>query len=197
MPGMTDRLMLSCHLRGFHSLRIPEFWEKLVRLFPYSRLTKRPVYLRILAIEASEPPLFERAWEPPFDASEAVKLSREFQHDDGAYQIECEWDLMQQTGQAWKLEPAPVSLWCFGPEFGNDLGDHLRVELGLEQRFLPVPGNDASARAAQANLRSLMHLVSEIEKNLPVEKRHIWSESGENFAERLRQAVEAGSGGLQ
>lgn len=190
---MSDRLILSCHLRGFHSLRMVGFWEKLLKLYPFSRLTRRPVYLRVLALELTEPALFERAWEPPFDIDEAVEISREFQHEDCAFQVDCEWDLMQLSEEGWKLAPVPVALWCFAPQFDNELGDHLRVELGLEQRFLPVPGDDASARAAQANLRSLTRLVAEIEKALPVEKRQLWSESGENFAERLQRALEGAS----
>lgn len=187
---MPDRLLLSCYLRGFHSLRMLGFWEKLLQLYPYSRLTKRPVYLRVLALDTTEPPLFERAWEPPFSPAQAIELSREFQHEDGAWQLDCEWDLMEQQDANWKLAPVPVSLWCFGPRFENELQDHLRVELGLEQRFLPKPGDEASARAAQANLRSLTRLVHDIEKQLPVERRHLWSESGENFAERLQRMAE-------
>ena len=71
--GMPDRLILSCNLRGFHSLRMMSFWEKLLNLYPYSRLTRRPVYLRVLAIEMSEPTVFERAWDPPFMPGEAVE----------------------------------------------------------------------------------------------------------------------------
>lgn len=187
---MSDRLVLSCYLSGFHVLKMHGFWEKLLKLYPYSRLTVRPVYLRALAIDTTEPPLFEKAWEPPFDPQEAIELSREFQHEDGAWQLDCEWDLME-GGNNWQLAPVPVSLWCFGPRFENELQDHLRIDLGLEQRFLPKPGDESSARAAQANLRSLTHLVQDIEKHLPIERRHIWSESGENFAVRLQRIAEA------
>lgn len=191
---MSDRLTLSCYLRGFHSLRMVSFWEKLLKLFPLSRLSPRPAYLRVLAIELSEPAIFERALEPPLATDAIVELSREFQHEDGAFQLDCDWDLMQETEQGWKLAPAPVTLWCYAAQFDNELGDNLRIDLGLEQLFLPTPGNDASARAAQANLRSLMRLVADIEANLPVEKRLLWSESGQNFAERLERLVNPGPG---
>ena len=42
---------------------------------------------------------------------------------------------------------------------------------------------------AQSNLRGLLRLAHELEGALPVEKRRLWSESGENFAARLEGAV--------
>ena len=41
----------------------------------------------------------------------------------------------------------------------------------------------------QSNLRSLLHLVSEIEKSLPLENRKLWSESGANFAEIVANRI--------
>jgi hypothetical protein len=41
----------------------------------------------------------------------------------------------------------------------------------------------------QSNLRSLLHLVGDIEKALPLDRRQVWSESGANFAAILQQAV--------
>jgi len=86
-----------------------------------------------------------------------------------------------------------VSLWCFGPEFDNDTTDHVRVEFGLEDTFLPSPDDDASIRASHTNLRSLMRLVDQIGAKLPVERKHLWSESGVNFAQKLQAAL-AGEG---
>ncbi len=41
----------------------------------------------------------------------------------------------------------------------------------------------------QSNLRSLLHLVSDVERNIPLERRRIWSESGVNFAELLAETI--------
>lgn len=194
---MSDRLMLSCHVRGFHPLRMAGDWEKLVKLFPYSRLTKAPAYFRVHAIGFSEPVLVERAWEAPFDPGEAVKAAREALHEDCAWQLECAWDLLQKTGEDWVLAPSPVSLWSFGPAFENELRDHLRIEFGLEHHFLPQPGDPLSLRAAQANLQSLMKLVRDIEEAFPLELRHLWSESGVNFADRLNQLYQSSTAGTQ
>jgi hypothetical protein len=56
-----------------------------------------------------------------------------------------------------------------------------------------VPG---SARLTESNIKSLLHLVHEIESSLPVVKRRLETESGENFADRLQQVLSP-SGSVQ
>jgi hypothetical protein len=45
----------------------------------------------------------------------------------------------------------------------------------------------------QSNIKSLLKLVHDLDDALPVETRRLWSESGENFSEKLHQALSAGS----
>jgi hypothetical protein len=63
------------------------------------------------------------------------------------------------------------------------------IEFGVDSRFLPQPGIEGSLRMVQSNVRSLLHLVGEIDGNLDLERRQLWSESGVNFAEVLAQSV--------
>jgi hypothetical protein len=65
----------------------------------------------------------------------------------------------------------------------------LRIEFGPDSRFVPAPEIEGSLRMGQSNLRSLLHLVSEIEKSLPLENRKLWSESGANFAEIVANRI--------
>ena len=167
-------------------------WKKLLELFPFSRLSPRSTVMRVYAVNLNEPIVFERAYPPPFDPANAVAIARELQHEDCAYQLECAWDLMELGEDDWQMAPVNVSLWCFGPAFENDVTDHIRIEFGLEDTFLPQPDDDASIRASHTNLRSLMHLVEEIGSKLPVERKHLWSESGINFAEKLQSALLGG-----
>jgi hypothetical protein len=190
---MSDRLTLSCWLRNYNALSMIPQWEKLLGVFPFSKLSQRTTVFRIYAVNLSEPVIFERAYPPPFDPPQVIEPSREFHHEDCAYQLECAWDLMELGEDDWQMAPVNVSLWCFGPEFDNDTTDHLRVEFGLEETFLPSPDDDASIRASHTNLRSLMRLVDHISTKLPVERKHLWSESGINFAEKLQSAL-AGEG---
>ena len=41
----------------------------------------------------------------------------------------------------------------------------------------------------QSNVKSLLHLVGDLERVLDLERRQVWSESGANFAEVLKQAL--------
>lgn len=170
---------------------MPNHWESFLKAFPYSRLTKAPAVCRVRAVGFSEPPVFEDAYQQPFKPEGFAKTAREYQHDDVAYEVECDWDLMRLDND-WRLGPVRVGLFCFGPEYDNEVGDHLRIDFGVEDLFLPHVGDDASLRTSQANLKSLLHLVSDIGKKLQLERKHLWSESGTNFAAKLEEAAGLG-----
>jgi hypothetical protein len=189
---MPDQLSLSLWLRGFDSeTMLPGFGEAL-GAFPFSALRPGISGLRIYAIEFTEPALFERAFaagEAGLDA--AIELAEEFRAADCAYLLEGFWDLwrLDPTGN-WQLSPSPVVLSCFGPEFESEIGDHLRLELGPEDRFLPPPGAPQGARKAHSNLQSIVRLARDIEARVPIERQSLWSESGEDFAERLLELAD-------
>ena len=82
-----------------------------------------------------------------------------------------------------------VSLCCYGPEFARDLGEDLRIEFGVDAHFLPQPDLPKSLTMTQSNIKGLLRLVHELDDALTVDKRHVWSESGENFADRLREVM--------
>jgi hypothetical protein len=186
--NMPDRLYLSCWVRGFTAANMMRHFEKLLGRVPFSKLASLGPLLRIRAIEMAEPPLFEREFPPGTPAEDLMKTAREFVRQDCCIEVDAAWDLWQYDGD-WKLAPTPVGLLCFGPDFENEAGDHVRIEFGLDSRFLPVEGLEGSARMGQSNLRSLLHLVGDIERAIPVERRSLWSESGVNFAELLADAV--------
>jgi len=166
-------------------------FQKSLECFPFSRISPE-ASLRIYAMEFREPPLIERRFDQEADAATVIESAREFANTDCAFQLECHWDLWQYETE-WQLTPAPVNITCFGPEFDGDYGEHIRVELGTDALFLPdftIPG---SATPVRSNIRSLLHLVSDFERILPVSKKTIWSESGENLAERLQAAASASS----
>jgi hypothetical protein len=185
---MPDRLYLSCWIRGFTPSNMLRRFETVLAQFPFSKLAAHGPLLRVRAIEAAEPPLFEKEFPPGTAAADLMAEAREFVHEDCCVEVEAAWDLWQLDGE-WKLAPTPVTLLCFGPEFENETGDHLRIEFGLDSRFLPIEGVEGSARMGQSNLRSLLHLVGDIERSVPVARRNLWSESGVNFAELLAEAV--------
>jgi hypothetical protein len=185
---MADQVYLSCWVKGFSERNMLEHWGTVLRLFPASRLADRSSVLRVVPLSPSEAPLLEQALPSPFDPDSVLEAASEFEHSDCCYELETWWDLFQYDGD-WNLRPSKVTLLCFGPDFENEIGDHLRLELGLDDLFLPTPDVPGSARMTQSNLKSLVHLVREIETHLDLQKRRLWTESGENFADRIELAL--------
>ncbi len=185
---MPDELCLSLWVRGYDESTMLRHFEELLRVFPFSRLRAGISLLRIYALEFLEPPLLERAYGEGAEIDALIEVCREFQNADCAYSVDGWWELLRYKA-GWLLAPSRVSLHCFGPLFEDDPRDHLRIEFGPETDFLPQAGVPDSARKAQSNLMSVVRLVREIEASLPIERKSVWSESGENFAERLEIAL--------
>ena len=128
------------------------------------------------------------------DVDEAMRIFADYSGDDVSYKLESWWDLWQFTGD-WALAPAPVALSCFGPEFDNgaDIGvsdqEDLRIDFGVDAHFLPAEDIAGGKKLLASNIRSLLRLVHELDSALPLRKRKLETESGENFADCLQQAL--------
>jgi hypothetical protein len=175
-------------VHGFDESTMLRHFEKMLSMFPFSKLSRRGPVLRIYALERAEPPLVEREFAPDAEPSEIAATAGEFAHADCSIEVDASWDLWQYQ-DTWKLAPAAVTLIVNGPEFQGESEDHLRIEFGQDARFLPIAGIEGSLRMGQSNLKSLLHLVGEIERGLPLERRQLWSESGANFAELLAESL--------
>ena len=88
-----------------------------------------------------------------------------------------------------------MGLACFGPAFDNGTErsrteqEDLRIEFGVDSHYLPRPELAGSGRMTESNIKSMLRLVHELDLELPVAKRTLETESGENFAERLQQVL--------
>ena len=189
---MADQLFLSYRLRGFTENNMLRHFEKMLRQFPFSRLNTAGSVLIVKAVSWIEPPLVELPLLDPLDLDIVLASAKEFATRDCSVQLEAMWDLWQYE-KDWELAPVRVNLTCFGPGFENEEDDHLRIDFGLDLSFLPQPDLPNNAFMAQSNIRSLLHLVAELDRTLNVESKRLWSDSGENFAERLQWALEATS----
>jgi len=210
---MADQLYLSYWLRNFSEPTMLRHYEKVLRLFPFSRLGNQPSTFKVIAVDYSEPVVLEVPYPPPVPIDDILTAAKEFQNADSCYRLETWWDLWHFTDE-WKLEPTRVALSCFGPEFDQGMaGFHaapqsavtefpgsvddlrsscaLEIEFGIDANFLPQPELPDSPRVIQSNIKSLLKLVHDLDDALPVETRMLWSESGENFAEKLHQALTA------
>lgn len=184
---MADEVYLSLWLREFNERNMLRYFEKVLGKFPFSRLRPGGT-LRVYAIEFAEPPALEHLIGFEIEPAAVVAAAREFHHADCASQLEASWDLLQFDGD-WRLSPAPVTLTCFGPDFPSDYGENVLLSLGADSLFLPQADAPGNYRAIQSNVRSLLHLSDELRAALPVERLLLWSESGENLAERLEETM--------
>ena len=183
---MPDHLYLSLWVEGHSALALPTTFKKALEEFPFSRL--RPsATLRVYALEFSEAPLLEAVYDIIPDAGGLVDAAREFIHEDVAFQLDAFWELWQWDGD-WSLKPSPVSIEVYAPEFASDLGEDIRLDLGLETLYLP-PEDSGILRPLQSNIRSVLHLEKDLEAAFKVRKKSLWSEEGENFAERLEELL--------
>lgn len=187
---MSDRLSLSLWLRGGITPQNQyRAFEKILRAFPFSQLSTSASTLSIMAVDWSEPPVAEYPLEAgPPDPEEVIRLAKEFKEADTAVQLDTYWDLWGVLDGDWKLLPAAVSIVTFGPRFDRDGDEDIRIEFGTEARFLPS-GGKATLKLVQSNIKSLLRLVHELENILPVDKRHLSTESAENFAARLQDVL--------
>jgi hypothetical protein len=218
---MADQLFLSYWLRNYSDSTMLRNYEKLLRLFPFSRLGQQPSTFKIMAVDVSEPVVAEIPYPPPVPIDDVLAVAKDFQNADACYRLETWWDLWQFTSEQpnseLELAPARVALCCFGPGFNQSpsanpvptdasrtsviafpdssddaaLGCALEIEFGIDANFLPQPDLPGSPRLIESNIKSLLKLVHDLDDALPVETRRLWSESGENFAEKLHQALTA------
>jgi hypothetical protein len=186
---VADQLYLSYRLRGFSNMNMLRHWERMLRPFPFSRLSRSSSTLHVSAVSFAEPPLFERSFPDPLELDTVLEVAKGFVASDSAIQLESRWDLWQY-GQDWNLTSTRVVFSCFASGFEDSDSDHLRVEFGPDVQFLPDPNLPNAVFMAQSNLKSLLHFVHDADQALAVENRRLWTESGENFAERLQAALE-------
>ncbi|MCP5112446.1 MAG: hypothetical protein GY953_16600 [bacterium] len=185
---MADRLFLSYWIRGYTEHNMLRHYERMLRAFPFSRLRPR-AELRAYALELAEPPMVAQELGGGDFVEAAIETAGEFLHDDSAYLLETSWDIWQHEDD-WKLEPAPVTLSCYGPRFPSEYGEQLAIEFGLDTNFLPATGQGDHIAPIRHNIRGLLHLVDDLDQCLAVVRRRLWSESGENLGDKLAAALQ-------
>jgi len=192
---VTDQLYLSIWLPEALGSWRTRYFEKILSLIPFSQREQGQSTLTVQAIDVTEPPLLERPMNGPFQLSDVVALLRDYEGDDVAYKLESWWDLWVYSGEDWQIAPARIAISAFGPKFDNGgtlemaAQEDLRIDFGVDTAFLPDPDLTGSGKLIESNIKSLLHLVRQVEEALPVEKRVLETESGQNFAEKLTQIL--------
>ncbi|HNY42134.1 MAG TPA: hypothetical protein PKJ41_17150 [Bryobacteraceae bacterium] len=183
---MAEPLYLSFWLKGYAALGLPVYFRKAVEVFPASKLAPGGV-LRIHALSFREPPLFEEWFDETPEPNKLAKIAEQFLHQDAAFCWETRWDLWQWD-EEWSLKPSAVALECYGPQFESSLGEHFRIDAGSDRLYLPCEKSD-QLRPVQSNVRSILHLASDIGDAIASERRLLWSESEGDFAVRLQDML--------
>ena len=185
---MADPLFLSVWLTGYSPLALTVYFQRVLEAFPYSKLKLGSV-LRVYAVSFQEVPVFEGFIDTEMDAAEAAAIVQEFVHDDCCIQLETKWDLYQWEA-GWELKPMRACIEVYGPHFERDVlnplgeAEPICIDLGPEATFLPEPQSD-QLLPVQSNIRSILHFADDLQGALAVEQRLLWSETEDNFAERL------------
>jgi hypothetical protein len=187
---MADQLYLSYILRKYSKENMLRHYEKLLGLFPFSRLAKNPSTFKVIPVNNTEPAVLEVPMVAPVSIEQVLAAAKDFENADSCYRLETWWDLWQ-FDKDWTLTPSRAALVCFGPEFEREEDAHLEIEFGIDAHFLPQPEIPGSLVTIQSNIKSLLKLVHDLDDALPVETRRLWSESGENFSEKLQQKLAA------
>ncbi len=162
-----------------------------MRQFSFSVQRPGITYLALHPVSWNEPTILEQRFRPGIPPEEAVLIASDLLHEDYAYLFEAFWDLwiVAEHGE-WMLQPTQVRFLVHGTEFDDGVYEqegHIQVDLGLDSFFLQeeVQLTIEAAARVRANVQKLVEFTGKIEKNSGASARLLWSESDENFAQKL------------
>ena len=174
---------------------LTRYFEKVLSLFPFSQREQPQSTLTVQAVSVIEPPLLEKPFNGPVELAQVSEVLKEYQGGDVGYRFETWWDLWQFSGEDWEIKPTRIALMAFGGEFdggGSSSTAHqedLRIDFGVDTKFILDPSLAGSAKFTESNIKSLLHFVHQVEEVLPLERRVLETESGENFADKLARTL--------
>jgi len=189
---VADSLYLSL---WFPSFELDEMLPRalaVMRQFPFSAQQPGIGYVALYPVSWNEPTIFEQRFRPAVTPEEAVLSASDLLHQDYAYLFEACWDLWiaGDGGEHWSLQPSQVKFLVHGVEFDEGTyqqDGHVLVDFGIESPFLKEevqPTSEAEARV-RANVQKLVDFTSKAEKSSGARGRLLWSDSEENFAQKL------------
>jgi hypothetical protein len=188
---MPDPLYLSIWFSSFEVDDMLPHALAVMRQFPFSVAQPGITDLALHPVSWSEPTILERRFRPGVSPEEAVLIASDLLHQDYAYMFDAVWDLwvLAENGE-WTLRPSPVKFLVHGLEFDDEVYQqegHVQVDLGLDSPFLQedVPLTDEAGARVRANVQKFVEFTSKVEKNSGANARLLWSESEQNFAQKL------------
>jgi len=189
---VADSLYLSL---WFPSFELDEMLPRalaVMRQFPFSAQQPGISYVALHPVSWNEPTISEQRFRPGVPPEEAALPATGLLHQDYAYLFEAFWDLwiFSPDRQEWSLQPSLVKFLIHGVEFDEGAyqeDGHVQVDFGIDSPFLQdnVQLTSEAETRVRANVQKLVEFTSKAEKASGARGRLLWSESEENFAQKL------------
>jgi hypothetical protein len=193
--GGSDQVADSLYFSlWFPSFELDEMLPRVLavmRQFPFSAQQPGIGYVAVHPVSWNEPTIFEQQLRPGITPGEAVLLASDLLHEDYSYLFEAFWDLwILAEDQQWSLQPSVVKFLVHGVEFeeGTYQHDgHVQVDFGIDSPFLQdeVQLSSEAETRVRANVQKLVEFTNKAEKGSGASGRLLWSDSEENFAQKL------------
>jgi hypothetical protein len=189
---VADALFLSLWFPSFELEEMLPRALAVMRQFPFSALQPGISYVALHPVSWNEPTIFEQRFRPGITPEEAVLLASDLLHEDYAYLFEASWDLwiLAHDRHEWALQPSLVKFLVHGVEFEEGTYQHeghVQVDFGIDSPFLQdeVQLTSEAETRVRANVQKLVEFTHKTEKSSGAGGRLLWSESEENFAQKL------------
>jgi hypothetical protein len=189
---MPDPLYLSLWFPSFDVEEMLPRALAVMQQFPFSAMQPGISYVALHPVSWDEATVLEQRFRPGIAPAEAVHIASDLLHEDYAYLFEAFWDLwiFAENGKQWALQPSGVKFLLHGQEFDDGVyqqDGHIQVDLGLDTPFLHEDVKLTSEAEAQvrANVQKLVEFSTKAQQNSGASGRLLWSDSDENFAQRL------------
>ena len=189
---MPDPLYLSLWFPSFDAPDMLPHALSVMRHFPFSAQQPGITYLAVHPVSWSEPTVLEQRFRPGISPEEATLPASDLLHEDHAYAFGAFWDLWVPTpdGEQWTMQPSQVKFLVHGTEFDDGFfqeARHVEVDFGLDALFLfeGIALTPPVEEKVRDNVQKLVEFVTQVEKSSGATARLLWSESGENLAQKL------------
>jgi hypothetical protein len=196
---MADRLYLSLWFPNFRLPSLASAIVSVLKQFAKPGETPRVHAAAAYPISWNETPFYQRIYEEAevreSAPEQAVAEATEILHDDFAYEFEFKWDLWvaETVGgldPTWKQQPVMVHVVGFGPHFDDgayEQNGQVRVDFGLDTPFLleEIELDRVGEEYVKRNVQKLVEVTNAIQENCGISSRLLWSDSGENLAQKL------------
>jgi len=189
---LADSLFLSLWFPSFEVEDMLPHALAVMRQFEFSAQQPGVTYVALHPVSWNEPTILEQRFNPGISAEEAVLVASDLLHEDYAYVFEAAWDLWRfdDEQKQWKLQPSQVRFVVHGEEFEDEAyrqEGHVQIDFGFDSLFLQeeVQLTSEAERRLRANVQKLVDLTGKIETHSGASRRLLWSESGENLAQKL------------